>query len=176
MKEIKKKMGAGSNEFQIKEIVWHFWALLKEKKEIFNFKIYKIGEKIESSLTSVFQKFAEQDIKLDIDLICTEFQQNIFLKKLVWDEDTLLNKYGHLIYSQNIRTISSQFKKLLINKFGAVEVKIENITRTNVTKLLNGILDQIKEVTEISEPPYFFGGIKKLVVDYAKKYNLILTK
>lgn len=83
-----------------------------------------------------------------------------------------MEKYGHLIYSQNIRTISAQFKKILISKFGAVEVKIENVTRTNITKLLNDILDNIKKVTKISE----LGEIINLIKEYGTKYNLVLNK
>lgn len=176
MKEIKKEIGVGSNESQIHEICIYFKEYFQNINQVGNFLNYKIGEKILFSLSSIFKKFADQNIRLDIDLIRAEFSANTYLNKLVWNEETLLNKYGHLIYSQNIRTISSQFKKLLINKFGAVEVKIENITRTNVTKLLNGILDQIKKIVELTTPPHFFAGIEELVLDYAKKYNLVLKK
>ena len=176
MEKFKKELSVSSNEFQINEICLYFKEEFRNINQVGAFLGYKIGEKIESSLTTVFKKFAEQEIKLDIDLIIGEFNANTYLKKLTWDENELLKKYGHLIYSQNIRTISAQFKKVLIKKFGAKEIKIENVTRTNVTKLLNDILENIKKVTEVAEPPLFFGEIITLIKDYGTKYNLVLKK
>ena len=176
MEKFKKNLSVSSNESQINQICLYFKENFRNINQVGHFLGYKIGEKINSSLSAVIKKFAEQEIKLDIDLIIGEFNANTFLKKLSWDEEILLEKYGHLIYSQNIRTISAQFKKILISKFGAVEVKIENVTRTNITKLLNDILDNIKKVTEIAEPPLFFGEIIALIKKYGTKYNLVLKK
>ena len=161
----------GSNEFAVKEIV----ADLKKEFSKFHaskvFLKFKIGEKIETSLNTVIKKFAEQEIKLDIDIIRAEFQNNTFLKKLTWDTEILTEKYGHLIYSQNLRTISSQFKKLLISKFGAQEIKIENVTRINVTKLLEEIIN-IADSFYNNFTQEGMIEIKKVIQNYASKYKL----
>ena len=178
MEKFKKEVSVSCCDLkgQINQICYYFKEEFKNIHQVGNFLQYKIGEKIASSLNAVIKKFAEQEIKLDIDLVIGEFNANTYLQKLAWAEDILLEKYGHLIYSQNIRTISAQFKKILISKFGAVEVKIENVTRTNVTKLLNDILANIKKVTEVAEPPLFFGEILSLIKAYGAKYNLALKK
>ena len=69
-----------------------------------------------------------------------------------------------MIYTQNLRTVNTQFKKILIKDFGAVEIKVENVTRVNVTKLLNDILQTADVSSEI----------KTLIQEYALKYKLLL--
>ena len=69
-----------------------------------------------------------------------------------------------MIYTQNLRTINTQFKKILIKDFGAVEIKVENVTRLNITKLLNDILQTADVSSEI----------KTLIQAYALKYKLLL--
>ena len=153
MKEVKVSVSSVvSKEIQINKICSYF--------KVEN----KIGTKIHSSLINVIEKnFPNQGIIIDSDLIISEFKENTFLKKLIWNEEILLEKYGHLIYSQNIRTISTQFKKILIKKCGAFEVKIEKVTRGNVANLLNDIL----KINDLKE-------IKNLIKLYALKYQLVL--
>ena len=124
----------------------------------------KIERKIALSLNGILTKITNQVI-IENDLILNELKENTFLKKLVWNKELLLEKYGHLIYSQNIRTISTQYKKILISKFGA-EIKVEEkVSKTNITSLLKHLLTS-DDLTEI----------KSLIKAYCDKYNLILKK
>lgn len=82
MEKFKKNLSVSSNESQINQICLYFKENFRDIHQVGNFLGYKIGEKISSSLSTVIKKFAEQEIKLDIDLIIGEFNSNTFLKKL----------------------------------------------------------------------------------------------
>ena len=82
MEKFNKNFSVSSNESQINEISLYFKENFREINQVGHFLGYKIGEKINSSLSTVMKKFAEQEIKLDIDLIIGEFNANTFLKKL----------------------------------------------------------------------------------------------
>ena len=122
----------------------------------------KVEKKIAVSLNTIDHKITNQVI-FEYDDMMSALKENTFLKKLVWDKELLLAKYGHLIYSQNIRTISTQYKKILINKFGAEMIVEEKVSKTNIISLLKHLLTS-DDLTEI----------KTLIKAYANKYNLIL--
>lgn len=82
MEKFKKNLSVSSNESQINQICLYFKENFRNINQVGHFLGYKIGEKINSSLSAVIKKFAEQEIKLDIDLIIGEFNANTFLKKL----------------------------------------------------------------------------------------------
>lgn len=124
----------------------------------------KVEKKIAASLIAVENKITNQVIIKD-DLLINELKENTFLKKLIWDDCILIKKYGHLLYSQNIRTISTQYKKILINKFGAEILVEEKVSKTNVISLLKAIL-LAGDFTEI----------KTLIKAYCDKFNLTLKK
>lgn len=147
------------------------WDVLRAGfvQELYAGKSELIPATVETKLITGFQavvkkleatdKFYEADPKE----VLTKLLDNNFIKKLDWDPDVLTKKYGHLIYTQNLRTVNTQFKKILIKDFGAVEIKVENVTRLNVTSLLNAIL----KTDDLSE-------IKSLILAYALKYKLSL--
>lgn len=85
----------------------------------------------------------------------------------------MTDKYGHLIYTQNLRTVTTQFKKILLKDYSAIELKVENVTRVNVTKLLNDILDEIKKEGQ-EVPANIFSNITSLILKYALRYKLLL--
>ena len=148
------------------------WDVLRESfiKELYAGENELIPATVETKLIAGFQavvkkleatdKFYESDPKE----ILSKLLNNNFIKKLDWDPDLLTKKYGHLIYTQNLRTVNTQFKKILIKDFGAVEIKVENVTRLNITKLLNDILQTADVSSEI----------KTLIQAYALKYKLLL--
>ena len=107
-----------------------------------------VEEKIITAMEGTVKKLKNTDtfLEQDSNSVCLKFIDNTFLKKLEWDKKELFNKYGHLIYSQNIRAINTQFKKLLIKEYQFVEEKIERLNATNVAVFLKDLLSIIRAI------------------------------
>ena len=133
-----------------------------------------VEEKLITGLKSSYKKLEFTDeVEWNPKEIALKLIDNKFIQKLDWDPNVLTDKYGHLIYTQNLRTVTTQFKKILLKDYSAIELKVENVTRVNVTKLLNDILDEIKKEGQ-EVPANIFSNITSLILKYALRYKLLL--
>lgn len=180
MKDLNKKKEMSKMDVLVEQLVDYFLTEFNaaNKKyeipsEIFGQELILIKEKLSQNLNTVLKKYHDQELNLDEEIIIENFKNNGILKKIVWDRGELMSKYRHLVYTQNFRTINAQFKKILIKDCGAVDVKINKVTGSNISKLLNSILDEVKKDGQ-TPPANIFSSIKTLIKDYSTKYNLAI--
>ena len=180
MKDLNNKKVVSKVDVVVEEIAGYFLNEFNEanKKyeipsEIYDQELILIKEKLSQNLNTVLKKYHDQELNLNKEIIIESLKNNAVLKKIVWDRGDLMTKYRHLVYTQNFRAINTQFKKILISQCGAVDIKINRVTGSNISKLLNGILDEIKKGGE-EVPANIFASIKTLIKDYSTKYNLAI--